>query len=355
MTRLTDNPILQVQPGGRSLNAGGTDVEFYMSVTQRIPLNGAGKKRKDSVQREVEQDAVEVEVALRDARARIAAAWFSRWTAQELEAVGQSEVALAGDLAREIQMALDAGEATHVDLGLVEGFGAEAALFALSAEGTGFDFGVELASAMGIVSEQPIATEGDLPHVVVPQEAELRAALKELGKTVNVRFARSAREAERARLAEARSAVGPQLGVGALGFREGGGDIAGVALLELVLPVFERGKRASSTATAALARAEQAERRALLDAHGERVALVHEVVHTEQVLTLTEGSLLRAAEKVAAAQKKRLDAREATTQDWVFARRAVLRARVELVHARAAYALARFRARELLVQLESRR
>lgn len=355
LTRLTENPVIQVQPGGRSLRTGGAGAEFYMSVTQNIPLNRLGKKRQEAVRREVERDLSGAVLALRDARLRIAQAWLLRWSAQELHAIAEAEAALALELARELGLALSAGEATRVDLGLVEGFRAESLLVALSYQGAGFEAGVELARAMGLVSELPVAAEGELPHIDVPQEDALRKALEAVGSTAEVRFFRRAEAAERARLSEARAQVGPQLGIGALGFREGGGDVAGVALFELVLPVFERGKRESSQVAAQLAAAEQNARRALIDAHGERVRVIHDVVYTEQVVALVEHQLLAAAERVADAQRKRLNAREATTQDWVLARRAVLRARIELTQGRAAYALSRFRARELISQLESQK
>jgi hypothetical protein len=79
--------------------------------------------------------------------------------------------------------------------------------------------------------------------------------------------------------------------------------------------------------------------------------LMHEVVHTEEVLRATENSMLRAAETLEDAQRRRLEAREGTSLDWVLARRQVLRARIEAVNARATSVLARFRAQEMLAPL----
>jgi outer membrane protein TolC len=154
-------------------------------------------------------------------------------------------------------------------------------------------------------------------------------------------------------LTETRAARGSELNVGALGWREGTGDLAAVATLELTMSLLEHGKRESSSAAALVARAEQDERKAVLDAQVERLRMIHEVEHTQQVLDTTEGGLLRAAETLADAQQRRFEAREGTSQDWVLARRAVLRARLEVASARAAVVLARFRAHEALAPVKA--
>jgi cobalt-zinc-cadmium efflux system outer membrane protein len=350
MSRLTDNPVVQVQPGTRSLygRGGQQGFEVYLSAWQRFRLTGYGEKRKASVQRELGADEANYGLALRQARHAIAQAWLGRWASQEVVATADSEAALATELLERIQVTLAAGEATRVDVALIETWRAEAALLRLSAEGQRFDNGIELARSMGAETDLPLVVTSELPEVDVPSETALRASLGQLDKAPSVLAARANRDADAARLVEARAARGTELALGGMGWREGGGDIAGVGIIELVLPTFEKGKRESSAAAAALAQARELERQAHLDTRAERLRIIHEVVHTEEVLRATEDSLLKAAENLAEAQRKRLEAREGTAQDWVIARRAVLRARIDAVQARAAYILARFRAHEAL-------
>jgi outer membrane protein TolC len=349
MSRLTDNPVIQLQPGWRDMKAGGNGPEVYLSVLQRFRFTGYGEKRKASVQRELGVDDASYDLALREARQSIAQAWLARWAAQEVMSTAESEVELSEELLRRMQTTLAAGEATQVDVAWIGSWRAEAALLRLSAEGQTFDNGLELARTLGAESELPLAARPELPEVDVPSETALRASLAQLDEAPSVRAARAAKHADAARLAEVRAARGTELAIGGMGWREGSGDFAAVGTVEVVLPTFERGQRESSGVAAALAHSQQLERKAHLDTRAERLRIIHEVVHTEEVLKATEHSLLRVAENLAEAQRKRLEAREGTSQDWVIARRAVLRARIDTVNARAAHVLARFRAQEALV------
>ena len=350
MRRVTENPVIGVQPGFRNIRylSHGTGPEVYATLTQRVRLTQQGKKRKASVEKELEHDEAAAVLALRDARASIAQAWFARWTGQQAVAIAAGEVRLAAELLGRMNTLAAAGEATQVDVALVEAWQAEATLFALQMEGAAFDSGIDLARSVGAAERGPLATTDELPLVEVPNESALRATLPDPVLMPSVAVARAAREADAARVVEMRAARGVELNLGAMGWREGSGDTAAVAIVEWTLPVIEHGKRESSVAVAALAEAEQFERRAVLDAHAERLRVIHEVVHTEEVLRATEGALLRTAQRLEDAQRKRLDAREGTSQDWVLARRGVLRALIETAHARANHSFARFRAREAL-------
>ena len=79
-----------------------------------------------------------------------------------------------------------------------------------------------------------------------------------------------------------------------------------------------------------------------LEQRAEGVRLLHDLQHTDEVVHALETELLRATTELADAQHKRFQAREATAQDWVIARRAVLSANIAWIRARAAHVLARF-------------
>lgn len=127
-----------------------------------------------------------------------------------------------------------------------------------------------------------------------------------------------------------------------MAFREGGGDVAVLATLDVDLPLFEAGERERATVAAEVALADGRAEQALVDARTQHAAVVHELEHAQQVVAVTEGQLLVAALALADAQHQRWLAREATAQEWIQARRAVLQAKVTTLQAQTAFALARF-------------
>jgi hypothetical protein len=116
------------------------------------------------------------------------------------------------------------------------------------------------------------------------------------------------------------------------------------------VPVFERGERERATLAAEVARARGNELDSVLAAQAERVLWLHDVEHSREVLAVVLDKLLPAAHAVADAQYKRVQAREATAQEWVLARRAVLKSELDAVRARATHALACFLVAEALAQ-----
>lgn len=347
VSRLTANPLLQVQPGGRRMSAGGTGAELYLGLSQRLNLGGFGKKRKASVAREVEQDAALSNVTRQQVRLSVAAAWLARWSAQAAIDIAAHEQRLAEELEQRLERTLAAGEATRVDLAMATAWRAESALRTLSAEGEAFESGIELARALGVAPESPQQVAADLPSIDLPEQQTMLATLHDVAAAPQLVAAEAQRATEQARLEEVSAARAPQLAVGALGWREGAGDFAAVATFELEIPLFDRGQRERATQAAAIARAEGDALEAALLARSARALSLHEVEHSRQVLETVEQKVLVAAEALAEAQRIRLEAREATTQEWVLARRAVLTAKLEAIRARADHMYARFVAKEL--------
>lgn len=348
-SRLLENPLLQVQPGARHSAKGGAGPEIYVTLSQRFNLSSAGAKRQKTLALEVEHDAALLGLSLREARQRIAEAWLSRWAADQAREVSQREVALADQLLQLLDTTFQAGEATRVDVSAARSWKAEALLSELSMEGQAFEAGILLARAVGSQDGEPRATSGALPSIDLPSEASLRASLGQVSDTVQVREARAAQQSELARLSEIEATKGPSMGLGAMAWREGGGDFAAVALLEAQLPVFDRGERERAVQAAVAERARGRVQDSVLAQRAVRVRLLHDLEHTHAVAEALESQLLRAANELADAQHKRFQAREATAQDWVIARRAVLNANVQLIQARAAEVLARFLVAESFV------
>ncbi len=341
--RLTENPLVQVQPGARArAGGGGLGPEVYVSVTQPFLLSQLGKKRRTSVEREHVSDLGLAARTQRQVRRTVAEAWLARWSAQRAMATAAEERALARQLAERIGEVVAAGEATQVELSAARTWEAEAALLELTAEGQAFESGMQLTRVLGSDRDAPQAVLDALPELPLPAQEELAARLRQVEATPEVASARADAAASSARLEEVEAVRGTRMALGVLGWREGGGDRAAVATVELSAPLFERGQRERASARAEVARARGIEREAQVAARAQRVVLLHELEHTGKVLETSEHELLAAAEQLADAQRKRVEAHEATVQDWVLARRTVVRARLEVLRARAAHTLARF-------------
>ncbi|MDB4984850.1 MAG: outer membrane protein-like protein [Myxococcaceae bacterium] len=342
VSSMTHNPIFGVQPGGRALAHGGGGAEVYVSLSQRVNLAGLSGRRKEALARELEHDQAAVQAVRASVRRAVAEQWLARWVAQEALAVAERERDLAADLAARLGTLLGVGEATVIEQGVARTWVAEAQLSALALEDDGLTAGVRLAQMMGQPATAPLDVARELPQIALGDEARLQELPRDVRDAPAVKSASSLRAADSSRLAELAAARGATMALGVLGWREGGGDLAAVGTLEVDLPVFERGERERASAAAELERARGSERDSVLIAQAERSLWLHELEHSHRVLDVVQDQLLPAARSVADGQYKRLQAREASAQDWVLARRAVLKGELDAIRARAAHALARF-------------
>lgn len=348
VSRMTHNPVVSLQPGARDMAHGGSGFEVYLGVSQRVNLAGLGKRRKESLARELAHDAAATAALRASVRRGLAEVWLARWSAQQAESVSQRERALAAELDARLDTLRQAGEVTVLEQAAARTWAAEAELSALGFEDDAITAGITLARAMGEAPATPQAVVGELPELMPHDDAALEGLVHEVQSAPSVASARAQTAADQSRLDELTAARGPTMAFGALGWREGGGDLAAVATLEVDLPIFERGERERATAAAELERARGHERDTVLVAQAERVLWLHDLEHSRSVLEVVQQKLLPAAHALADAQKKRLEAHEATAQDWVIARRAVLKGELYAIRARASHTLACFLVAEAL-------
>jgi cobalt-zinc-cadmium efflux system outer membrane protein len=340
---LTENPVFQVQPGVRSRARGDYLPEVYVQLSQPFLTSGLGSKRREALQGEQRVDEARTRGVTLQLRSAVATAWLARWAAQEAVGFAGDERRLAAEFQDELQRAAALGEATAVDLAAARTWAAEARLAELTAEGEATAAGYALARLLGLEAVEPPAV-GDAPSIAL--DGELHAQIAMVDAMPNVWLARAGVAAAAARVRELEATRSTRFAVGALGWREGSGDVAAVATLEVSPAWIERGQRDIASARAELVRAQGLAREARLEAVNERAVLVHEVEHTGRVLEVAEGEALAAAELLAAAQAARVAEGEGTAQDLVIARRALWRARIDAARAHAAHLLARFQARE---------
>jgi cobalt-zinc-cadmium efflux system outer membrane protein len=337
VSRMVYNPTLLVQPGARSMAAGGSGAELYVTLTQRLSLGGAGKARRAALERESEHDRERAALLRFELRRAAAETWLACWSAHAIESLAAAELELAETMATGLAPQVQAGEATRADEAGARSWAAEARLAVLSAEADGFREALALASLLGLDARAPQAVSSELPALALADRDQVKAA-----DTTPVRAARGAHAVEAARLTELVAAKKPTLALGVNGWREGNGDVAALLNVEVELPVFERGER--ERASQAALTADAAGRAELAALHGEVALLLarHEIEHSQAVLAVSEQELVLSAERFADTQRARLEAREGTMAEWLVARRAVLRARIDLVRARAEHTLARF-------------
>jgi outer membrane protein, heavy metal efflux system len=342
--RLTENPVFQAQPGVRSRTSGDYRPEVYLSVSQPFLVSGLGAKRRAALRGESELDAARAGSVTKQLRRSVAAAWLTRWAAQRAMRFAADERRLASEFQERLRKGAALGEVTALDLAASRTWAAEARLSELAAEGEATAAGYDLSRLLGEgARELPVSDEP--PNVALPEQ--LHAQIREVDAMPSVVVAQAGVRANDTRVRELDAARRTRFAVGALGWREGGGDLAAVATLEVAPAWVEKGQRDTASARAELVRAHGLEQEARVEAETERALLVHEVEHTGEVLEATQGELLGAAEALAEAQRARLAEGEGTAQDLVIARRALWRARIDTARAQAAHLLARFVASEV--------
>ena len=340
---LQANPTIGIQPGVRS-NTLGIGPEVIGSLSQSLNVSGFGGARREALAREVSHEQVGAKLEAHRARLSAAEAWLMAWSAQGVLAEAQRELELARDLGARFERAGKSGAVTKADAAAIRAWVAEAQLAVLSAEGEVFDSGVQLNRVLGLDAAEPARVTQTLPSVELTDQA---GSLARAEKAPAVRAAAQLEEAEGARARELLASKGTWVQVGATGGREGLGDVVALATLSVTLPLFDRGQREAAPFLAAATHAQGERVAALAEARAERVLVAHELEHTRETLEVTEGELVPANDEAAQGTQRRMEAGEATSQEWVLARRAALAAHSRLVRARANHALARFRAQEL--------
>lgn len=347
---LTGNPSLILQPGGRRTAQGSAGPELYVGVTQDVSLAGAGASRRAAALAEVDADRLERHALARAVRLNTAQAWLSLWAAQDSLRAVREELALATEWQNKVLKGAEASGFTRVDVAVANAYHAEAHLAALSLEGEVFARGVALNRALARDALAPAIVTPTLPALEIPRHDDAQV-LATSSDAAPVKTASAHVEAERARGHELEAARGTSLQVGALGWREGTGDLAAVATLQLTLPAFERAQRERSANAAAIARAEGRATASLAEERAERLDALHEVEHSAEVLHVTEVELVPAAQIALDGLQRRFDAGETTAQELVLARRALVAARARLARARADVAWARFRLSTLITEV----
>ncbi|MCB9529651.1 MAG: TolC family protein [Myxococcales bacterium] len=262
------NPEIEVS-GAARLGGGEAAADFEVALGQTFELGGQRGQRVAAARAERAAARAEAARAAQLVAADVQLAFVEALAARERLAVAEAEQALATTLAELAQKRLDAGAGTQLEVNVAVADRGRVELRAADAAGDYAAARVALAQAMGLAAPAMPAPAGEL---VEPGEAApaLETLLAEAeGRRVDLAaFAAQAGAAE-ARLAAARAAVWPSIGVRVFGGREEGSDTLVGGGITLPLPVFDRQQGEIGEAIAAARRVEAEAAAARLDAlHG---------------------------------------------------------------------------------------
>jgi outer membrane protein TolC len=353
VSSLVANPLLTLQPGAAKDPVGGNVKPLNeATLLQGWNLSGLPGDRKAAVRAEGELLSTEARAAALSHRLAAAQSWLELWAAQQSLADSVQEFEIARDFAGRMARAAAAAAFTRAEAADASSYAAEAHVQAIQAEGEVTERGYALAEAMGVRVRDPLAASGALPAPPVPARTDWPALVAAGERLPAVAARRLAADADRARESEARASRGWTLGTGVKVSRDYIGAWGVQAVLDLSLPIFDRGEREAAVQAAAAARARGEFQEASAAAATALARALHEVEHTREILDATEKELLPAAAESARLREASMRAGETTVLEVLVARRVWAAARAKGTRARAAHAWASVKLWLLLADLE---
>ena len=318
------------------------------AIVESLGLPG---NRKASLAAEGRLLSVEVRAAALSHRLAAAQAWLELWAAERSLADALQEAALADEFSARMAKAAAAAAFTRAEAADARTYAAEAHVQAIAAQGEVIDRGFQLAAAMGRADPKPLMPAGPLPAPPAPARSDWPALLEAAGKLPGG-GGPHARSRCRARTgAGTPIARGWLLGTGVKGTRDYLGTWGVQAVVEVTVPVFDRGEREAAPQAAAAARSVGDHQEALAVAATELTRALHEVEHTGEVLAAVEKELLPAAAEGARVREASMQAGETTVLEVLVARRAWAAARARRTRAVALHAWAQVKVWMLLADL----
>lgn len=310
--RQSQNPQVQVMPGGR-VNAGvDNGFELQVTATQGWNLERFGQARRSAA-------AAETEVIETDARARAleqrfgaADAWIRLHGAERRLEMARQDLAVAEQLVATLEAAREAGVATRLDVAEAEAIAAEAEAVVVELGGEVHDLGLALARETGVKTQTPLGTRGDYPDPALPDDAELRRRFAEVDQLPAVQLHRLRARAALAQAREVERENGTVLNAGASVQLESTGEVLVFGVVGTNLAVFDRNQRSSASAHARAREAEaEAEQLAVELAASLGIAL-HELRHTRERVELLRDRTLPALDELIVARAAALEIGEGT-------------------------------------------
>ncbi|HVH97397.1 MAG TPA: TolC family protein [Enhygromyxa sp.] len=310
--RQSQNPQVQVMPGGR-VNAGDDNgFELQVTATQGWNLEGYGRARRSAA-------ASETEVLEADARARAleqrfgaADAWIRLHGAEQRLAMARSDLATAEQLVATLEQAREAGVVTRLDVAEAEALAAEAEAAVVELGGEVHDLGLALARETGVKTTSPLGTRGDYPNPTLPGDDELRRRFAEVEQLPAVQLRRVQARAALAQAHEAARENGTVLNAGASVQLESTGEVLVFGVVGANLGVIDRNQRGRASAHARAREAEAEAEQLAIELSAALGIALHELRHTRERVELLRDRSLPALDELIVARAAALELGEGT-------------------------------------------
>lgn len=268
---LPSNPYVQAQVGPRFGQAGATDLDIQIALTQALEIAGERPLRFDVARaarrtREAELERVRWEVG-RQLRAGYRAALVARRRAELARAMARFQA----DLARAAGRRVEAGEAAPLTVRLAEAQAAQATQRAVVALQRYRSAVLSLAAIAGWDARNPPEPTGELEVRPAPPLGQLVETAREHNPLLAVRRSQLAEARARAALADREAWPHPVIGVqyGREGAPDGGTpEDSVVGVVAVPIPSFQlnQAERAGAEARLEVALAQEAAVLAMLEA-----------------------------------------------------------------------------------------
>lgn len=338
---------------GAAVTAGATDFDFQLSATQGWNLEDLGDKAR--VAARLERRVLGAEERLRALESRLGAArlWLDLRTTEELEAELARGIGAAEERVKSAARGRDAGVVTTTEVTEAEEILAALGARRLELEGRRFAASHQLRSLLGAPSgdlAEPLTTLGPTPSPELPDRTEMIARLAQVDSLPGPALAELRRRTQAARAVEARATRAALLTTG-VQLERGAGDAwvaYGIVGLTWSGP---QGQRGESAARALEERAVPELELARRAARVELTAAIHEWEHDERAVQWLETRTLPSLEALVVGRRRAFSLGEETRATWLDAEHRLREAKMKLVEARGAAALARMHLWLLLATL----
>ena len=328
--RVTRNPEVTVQPGGRLRPEDERGLAWQAQVSQSWNLRDAGRARRDAMRAETQALSADLRRRALVQRLDAARAWVDLRATERVAALTREERLLAERLLEHTQAAFEARVLTRADLAEARRFVAEVEVRQAELEGRAHELGLQLAAAAGLDPGAPVATRGPTPQPMLPDDAVLARRLSSARELPQVVAARLEGTAARARAVEARAQRGMLLTVGAAAMQDGPRELVLQGVIGLTIPAFDRGQAESSRARTAAGLAEADAEQADRALRSELARLVHDLHHTKEMHRRLESELVPTLADLVEAREALRAVGEVAVFEVVTARRQLLDARTSL-------------------------
>lgn len=310
--RQSQNPQVQLMPGGRVNAEADNGFELQATITQGWNLEGYGRARRAAAASETEVIASNARARALEQRFGAADAWIRLHGAERRLEMARQDLAVAEQLVATLELAREAGVVTRLDVAEAEAIAAEAEAALVELGGEVHDLGLALARETGVKTTSPLGTRGDYPNPTLPDDAEIRRRFAEVEQLPAVQLRRLQARAALAQAREAERENGTVLTAGASVQLESNNEVLLFGVVGASLGVIDRNQRGRASAHARAREAEAEAEQLAVELSASLGIALHELRHTRERVELLRDRSLPALDELIVAREAALEIGEGT-------------------------------------------